>query len=307
VLWLNKYLRNVKIRVKFNIFLMLIFIIGISLSGTALSAVLQYRAKEELTSKAMILFATVNSVRNYTQQRVNPLLLPKLETESAFIPEAIPTFSVREVFENIRSDEEYKNFFYKDAALNPTNLRDKADEFETQLVEEFRSHPQNKQRFDFRNLSEGKVFYVARPFVVQEQKCLQCHSTPAIAPKSLLTSYGSEHGFGWKLNEIVAVQILYVPAEEIFNSVRRSFYLVIGVFIGVFVIIILTTNLLLKEAVIHRIRKIAKTAQEVSTGNMDADFTEQSKDEIGALAVAFNRMKCSLKISMKLLNEKKSY
>ncbi|MBW4499844.1 MAG: DUF3365 domain-containing protein [Scytonema hyalinum WJT4-NPBG1] len=305
MLWLNKDLRNVKIRAKFNIFLMFIFILGISLSGTALSTVLEHRAEEELTSKAMVLFTTMNSVRNYTQQHINPLLLPKLETESAFIPEAIPTFSVREVFESIRSQEEYKNFFYKDASPNPTNLRDKADEFETQLVKEFRSHPQTKQRSDFRNLPEGKVFYIARPFAIQEQKCLQCHSAPAIAPKSLLTSYGSEHGFGWKLNEIVAVQILYIPAEEIFNSVQRSFYLVMGVIICVFVIVISTINLLLRKAVIERIRKIANTAQEVSTGNMTADFTEKSQDEIGALAVAFNRMKSSLQISIKLLNQKK--
>lgn len=167
MLWLKKKITNVKIRAKFNIFLICIFILSISLSGTALSAVLQYRAKEELTSKAMVLFATMNSVRNYTQNQINPRLAPKLETESAFIPQAIPTFSVREVFESVRSDEEYKNFFYKDAALNPTNLRDKADEFETQLVNEFRAHPQTKQRFDFRNLPEGKVFYIARPFVIK--------------------------------------------------------------------------------------------------------------------------------------------
>lgn len=120
----------------------------------------------------------------------------------------------------------------------------------------------------------------------------------------MLTSYGSEHGFGWKLNEIVAAQVLYVPAEEVFSSVRRSFYLVMGVSICVFVIVILTINFLLSKAVIQRIRKIAKTAQEVSIGNMDAEFTEKSQDEIGALALAFNRMKSSLEISMRLLNQK---
>lgn len=305
MLWLNKYFKNVNIHTKFNIIMTMIFMLGIFLSSTALSRVLEHRAEEELTSKAMVLFATMNSVRNYTQNHINPLLAPKLETESAFIPEAIPTYSVREVFESIRSDGEYKNFFYKDAAPNPTNLRDKADEFETQLVKEFRVHPQTKQRSDFRNLPEGKVFYIARPFAIKEQKCLQCHSTPAIAPKSLLTSYGSEHGFGWKLNEIVAAQILYVPAEEVFHSVRRSFYFVMGVIICVFVIMISTINLLLKKAVLQRIRKISKTAQEVSIGNMDAEFTEKSQDEIGALAVAFNRMKSSLEISMKLIHHKK--
>ncbi|WP_026734194.1 c-type heme family protein [Fischerella sp. PCC 9605] len=304
-MFFNKRFRDTNIGTKFNIFLMLIFILSITLSGGVLSTVLQHTAQNEITSQAKILFQAVNSVRNYTQERVNPLLVARLETEAAFIPEAIPTFSVREVFENFRKSEEYKNFFYKDAAPNPTNLRDKADEFETKLVEEFRRNSKKKEDYGFRDLPEGKVFYIARPFIITEQKCLQCHSTPAQAPKSLLSSYGSEHGFGWKLNDIVAAQIVYVPAEEVFDSVRRSFSLIMGVLICIFAIILIVINVLLKKAVIQRIKSIANTAQKVSTGNMHVDFTENSKDEIGALAVAFNRMKSSLEIAMKLLKHKK--
>ncbi len=300
-MFLQQRFQDVKIGTKFNILLILVFILGIVLSGAILSTVLQQKAQNEISSQAKILFQVVNSVRNYTQDGVNPLLAPRLETEPAFIPEAIPTFSVREVFENFRQSEEYKNFFYKDAAPNPTNLRDKADEFETQLVEEFRRFPQKNEDSGFRNLPEGKVFYIARPFQVTREQCLQCHSTPAAAPKSLVATYGSEHGFNWKLNDIVAAQIIYIPAGDVFDSARRSFSVVMGVLIFIFAIVLMVINFLLKKAIIKRIRKIAHTAQQVSTGNMDADFTENSKDEIGALALAFNRMKSSLEISMKLI------
>lgn len=303
---LKTSLKNVKIGTKFNLFLMLVFIIGISLSGAALSTVLEQRAEDEVTYQATILMQTINSVRNYTQDHVNPLLAPRLETESAFIPEAIPTFSVREVFENFRQNEEYKNFFYKDAAINPTNLRDKADSFETELVEYFRNHPQIKESSGFRNLPEGKVFYIARPFIITKQQCLQCHSTPNIAPKSLLTSYGSEGGFGWKLNDIVAAQMVSVPAAEVFASAHRSFALVMGILICIFTLVVILINFLLKNTVIQRIKKISKTAQEVSTGKTHADFEEKANDEIGALAVAFNRMKSSLEIAIKLLNQPKN-
>ncbi|GAB1540603.1 DUF3365 domain-containing protein [Scytonema sp. NUACC21] len=304
-MFLTNYFTNIKIGTKFNWFLVTVFIIGISLSGAALSKVLEQRAEHEVTFQAQILMATINSVRNYTQERVNPLLLPRLETESAFIPEAIPTFSVREVFEDLRKNEEYKNFFFKDAAPNPTNLRDKADYFETELVNYFRTHPDIKERSGFRDLPEGSVFYIAKPFTIKEQKCLQCHSTPEIAPKSLLTTYGANNGFGWKLNDIVAVQIVSLPAEEVFASARRSFSLVMGILIVIFTIVILLINFLLRKTVLERIKKIAKTAQKVSTGDMDASFEEKSNDEIGALATAFSRMKSSLEISMKFLNKHK--
>ncbi len=136
-----------------------------------------------------------------------------------------------------------------------------------------------------------------------QQSCLQCHSTPAAAPKSQIEGYGTENGFGWKLNEIVAAQIISVPAGDIFNSARRSFSLVMGVLVIVFAMVAILMNLLLRRTVLQRIKKMAKIAHDVSTGDMNSDFGKPTKDEIGALAVAFNRMKSSLEIALRLLNQ----
>ncbi|QLE56323.1 DUF3365 domain-containing protein [Nostoc sp. TCL26-01] len=296
-------LKNLKIGAKFNLLLMIIFIVSICLSGTILSNVLQQRAQNEITSKAQILIKTMNSVRSYTQNRVNPLLAPRLETETVFIPETVPAFSATEVFENFRKNAEYENFLYKEATINPTNLRDKADPFETQLVERFRNEPQTKQLSGFRSLPEGQVFYIARPLEITEQKCLRCHSTPDQAPKSQLTTYGTENGFGWKLNQIIATQIISVPSEEVFNNAHRSWYLIMGLLAVIFTIVVLVINFLIKKTVIERIRNIEKIAQRVSVGDMNANFAETSKDEIGGLAAAFERMKSSLKIAMDMLNQ----
>lgn len=296
--------RNAKIITKFNLLLALAFLIGTLLSGATLWRALEYRAETEVASKAAILMEVMNSIRNYTQDRVNPLLKARLETGTVFIPEAIPTFPVREVFEYFRSDPDYENFFYKDAAPNPTNLRDQADDFETKLVEEFRRQLV-QEKSGWRNLPEGKVFYMARPFQLTKQRCLQCHSSPEIAPKSLLTAYGTENGFGWKLNEVVATQIVYVPAEEILASARNAFIKTGGIFIGTLITILVLINLLLRRTVIERIRKIVKTAQAVSMGETVVNFEENSKDEIGLLSIAFNRMKSSLEVAMKLLNQQR--
>ena len=303
---LRNFFVHLKLGTKFNLLLLLVFVVGISLSGVVLASVLQQRAQAEVSSQALLLMETANSVRNYTQGRVQPLLSPLLETESTFISEAIPTFSVREVVEGLRQQEEYRNFFYKDAALNPTNLRDQADEFEAKLVERFQREPQIKEVSGFRNFDAGKVFYVARPFVITDQQCLQCHSTPAAAPKSLLATYGTQNGFGWQLNQIVAAQIISVPAEDIFNSARHAFILAIAVVITVFAVVVVLINFLLKQAVIIRIKKISSVAHAVSMGKTDAPhFEEKSSDEIGALATAFNRMKSSLEIAMNLLRQQK--
>ncbi|MEA5566179.1 Tll0287-like domain-containing protein [Anabaena sp. UHCC 0399] len=296
-------LNNLKIGTKFNLLLILVFIASICLSGAILSSVLQRRAQNEVSSQALILMKTMNSVRTYTQNRINPLLAPQLETATAFIPETVPAFSATEVFENFRQTEGNENFLYKEATLNPTNLRDKADSFETQLVERFRRESKIKEIVGFRSLPEGDVFYIARPLAITQQTCLRCHSTPELAPKSQLTTYGTKNGFGWKLNEIVAAQIISVPSKEIFNYAQSSWSLIMGLLIAIFTVVLLLINFLIKKTVIQRIKNIERIAQKVSTGDMSADFDEGSKDEIGGLAAAFNRMKSSLKIAMDMLNQ----
>jgi HAMP domain-containing protein len=296
-------LNNLKIGTKFNLLLILVFVISICLSGAILSSVLQRRAQNEVSSQALLLMKTMNSVRTYTQDRINPLLAPQLETATAFIPETVPAFSATEVFENFRKTEGNENFLYKEATLNPTNLRDKADAFETQLVERFRKESNIKEIVGFRSLPEGDVFYIARPLAITQQTCLRCHSTPELAPKSQLITYGRNNGFGWKLNEIVAAQIISVPSKEIFNHAQSSWSLIMGLLIAIFTVVLLLINFLIKKTVIQRIKNIEKIAQRVSTGDMNADFNESSKDEIGGLAAAFNRMKSSLQIAMDMLNQ----
>ncbi|WP_392531142.1 DUF3365 domain-containing protein [Nostoc sp. C117] len=298
----NITLKNLKIGAKFNLLLILVFIVSILGSGIALSSVLQGRAQNEVASQAQILIQMVNAVRDYTQNRIDPLLEPRLDINPTFMPEVVPTFSSKEVFENFRKKPEYKNFFHKDATLNPTNLADKADNFESQLVERFRNDSNNREITGFRNLPEGEVFFIARPLRITQQKCLRCHSTPDQAPKTQLATYGSENGFGWQLNQIVSAQVISVPSEDIFANAKRTWILIMGLLITIFAIIIFLINFLIKKTVIQRIRRIERIAQKVSTGDMSADFEEISNDEIGGLAEAFNRMKASLKIALDMLN-----
>jgi HAMP domain-containing protein len=294
-------LRNLKLGKKFNILLLLVFIGGISLSGVAFAAILNQNAENEVSSKALILLKTMNSVRDYTSTQVNPELAPRLESE--FLPETVPAYSAREVFENLRKDQDYNEFFYKEATLNPTNLRDKADSFETEIVERFQKQPNTKELRGSLASPSGDLFYIARPIIISKPSCLECHSTPEVAPKSLIERYGTENGFNWKLNDIVGAQIISVPAHDIVNSARQSFFLLMGIVFIIFAVAIITVNLLLNRYVIQPLNRMARVAEEVSTGNMEAEFGQMSNDEVGSLAAAFTRMKLSLAMAMNMLNQ----
>lgn len=294
-----------KIGTRVTINLMIVFAIGILISGIALSNVLNAKAQGEVNAKASALMEMNNSIRNYTNERVQPLLLPKAENQDTFIPESIPAYSVREIFEYFRSDPEYANFLYKDATIDPTNLRDKADKFETKIVNEFRKNPNKNTDSGYRAISGAKLYYTAKPFSITNESCLECHSTPDRAPKSQIATYGAENGFGWKLNEVLGAQIVYVPAEDILENARNSFILITGIVAMIFTVVIILINLLLKTTVIQPIKQISSVAEQVSVGDMNADFGTQNKDEIGDLAEAFNRMRYSLEIAMNMINKKR--
>ncbi|AFY73968.1 HAMP domain protein [Synechococcus sp. PCC 7502] len=296
-------LNNLRLGAKFNLLLITAFLISIVISGIALSAIVNRNAEEQVVSKALILIQTMNSVRNYTSTQVNPQLAARLETESEFLPQTVPGYSAREVFENLRTNRDYADFFYKEATLNPTNLRDKADSFESDLIQSFRNNLSTKELTGFRSFPGGDLFYIARPITIGKESCLRCHSTPEAAPKSMIASYGRDNGFGWKLNEVVGAQIISVPSQEIINNSRQSLILVMLVVCSIFAITILIINLLLKQAVIKPLKSMAQVAHDVSTGKMDSEFQQTSHDEIGVLANAFNRMKLSLVMAMEMLNK----
>ena len=82
-----------------------------------------------------------------------------------------------------------------------------------------------------------------------------------------------------------------------------NFRLFIGSLVGVFVVVGLVLNLMIWLVVVRPVTQLAALADRVSQGELDApDFIARSKDEIGALAESFARMKASVVQAMKMLD-----
>ncbi|HEY9696201.1 MAG TPA: DUF3365 domain-containing protein [Trichocoleus sp.] len=296
-------LQGLRLSKKFNLILLFVFLGAVLLCGVIFSSILTQRAEYQVTTRANLLMQTMLSVRQYTLEEITPELTARLETEAEFLPQTVPGYSARGVVDRLRNSPEYKDFFYKEATLNPTNLRDKADEFESGIINQFRSNAARRELTGYRTSSVGDLFYIARPIAISQESCLRCHSTPQAAPKSLLTTYGSDNGFGWKLNEIVGAQMISVPTAGLVESARRDALLFVGLMAAAFAIVLLIVNFLLKRVVINPLNRISTAANEVSMGNMAAEFPAEGKDEIGKLAAAFNRMKTSLMMAMEMLKQ----
>ena len=286
---------------QFTKMLTIVFVVGILTSGLILSAAIRQKVEGQTVQQAEILIQTMNAVRTYTSSKLTPQLADDLPESSTFIPETVPAYSAREVFEEFRSEDTYKDFLYKEATLNPTNPKDQADKFETQIINRFRENVELNKLKGYRTVDGQKRLYISRPLTVTNESCLECHGSPSAAPDSMIATYGSENGFGWKLGETIAAQTVYLPSSQVSSEGNRHLLLVVAIFSGVFAVVISVISRLLKTTVIHPLGQLNKLIRDISLGQRVtlSDPANESTalssliartDEPGQLARAFEHM-----------------
>ncbi len=287
---------NLKLR--FNLVFALLFVLALGVAGGTVYQLVQTNASAEVVRDAQRMMDVAIAVRGYTVDNIKPHLDPMLERH--FLPETVPAFAATETLARLAANQ--PGYSYKEATLNPTNLRDKPSPWEKDVVDRFRAQPSATEQSGEVSSPQGGLFYVARPIRITNTACLACHSTPGAAPQSLIARYGSANGFGWQLNEIVGAQVVTVPVALPQEKAMHIFFTFTGALVSVFVLLFLVLNWLLQRLVVRPVREVANAARRVSQGDMSlAEFSEERKDEIGTLQKSFNRMRRSLVKAMGML------
>ncbi len=118
-----------------------------------------------------------------------------------------------------------------------------------------------------------------------------------------MKTYGSVNGFGWKVDETGAAQIVSVPMAVPIQIARGAFRtLVIYLIVG-FVIFLAAMDAAMLFLVIRPVRKLSEVADRISTGDMSLpELSVHGRDEIAALTASFDRMFVSLQKAFRLLN-----
>ena len=288
-----------KLMWKFNIVLLALFAVGFVLTGFISYSVLQANAREEILDNARVMMESALASRSYTNSQVTPLLETQLRY--SFLPQSVPAYAATEQFNDLR--KKYPDYSYKEATLNPTNPRDRATDWEADVVNQFRNGTaKGTELIGERDTVGGQTLYLARPIQIKDAACLACHNTVAEAPKTMIELYGPANGFGWKLNEIIGAQIVSVPSALPIQRANHTFKVFMLLLTLVFVVTFILLNVMLHSIVIQRIKELSKLADQVSLGNLEtAEFKTRNKDEIGVLTGALARMHKSLVQAIKML------
>jgi protein-histidine pros-kinase len=290
-----------KLALKFNLVFLAVFVVGLAAATYGSRTLLQRNAREETLQDARLLMEEALASRRYTTTQVAPLL-KAMPSPSAFLPQTVPAYGATEQFNAVH--EKFRDYAYKEATLNPTNPRDRAVDWEVDIVERFRQYPDQKEIVGDRDTPSGRSVYLARPITITDPACLECHSTVDAAPKSMVAKYGPANGFDWRLGDTVGAQIVSVPEALPLGRAESTFKTFTVFLSAILLVLFCALNVMLRLIVVRPITRIARVADNVSLGKVDEpDLPASGSDELSTLSQSFNRMKKSLDHALKMLDE----
>jgi len=288
------------LRLKFNLVLLVVFILGLGVSAYVSYELLQRNARDEVLRSAGLMMEAALSMRAYTVGHVRPNLRV---VEDEFLPQSVPAFGATEIMRQLRKT--HPDYTYKEAALNPTNPRNRATEWEVDIINDFRNFAEHKEISGARLTPSGPSLYLARPFTIKDGACLSCHTNADSAPPAMVKVYGPSNGYGWKLGEVIGAQIVSVPMAVPIEKAHHTFLVFMGSLATVFALVFIILNAMLSLLIVRPMRRMAAAADKISVGAFDIpELPARGKDEVALLAKSFNRMRRSLEKALRLIEEK---
>jgi hypothetical protein len=223
-----------------NLVLLAAAAIVVELFAAVSTPFLENIARADILQRARIMMEAAAGIRTYTSNEIAPLLTAQTGDDN-FHAQTVPAYAATKNFAALAT--KFRDYAYREAALNPMNPANRAVDWEADIINNFRRNPSWDELITERETETGRVLNLSHP-IVSGGNCLACHGTVERAPRSMVSTYGTQNGFGWKLNEIVGAQIVSVPMVVALEQSSRIRNLFICVLICVFLLLIALFNLL---------------------------------------------------------------
>lgn len=295
---LTPRLLPMKFIVKFNLILVAAMAIALAVIGLVAQRQLEEVARGEALINARTMMGMATATAAYTGTHVGALL--ENQMRYTFLPESVGQFAASQVFEELR--KQHPEYGYREAALNPMNPRDRATEWEAEVVSRLRAEPGQAEIVGQRGSAPDDKLYLARRIVVTSPTCLQCHGSPEAAPKTLVAKYGSANGYGWQLNETIGAQIITQPARAHVERAQARLWPMMAAVGAAFAVLAVALNAALVVWLLRPLTRLAVTAEQASMGAEDVpELVFAGNDQIATLSHAFARMRTSLQKAIAMI------
>ena len=282
------------IRSKFIIIIAVLSLLATVAIGYTSYMLSRQNAIAEAKSKGDIIYNFIESSGKFFGKYQYPLIMEMFDDADVFIPELMSKFVVRRMEFEI-FDETLEGYEFKQATLDPLWPDDKADKDEVQVIKYFDANPKATDKQGVMTKEGQQYFYTAKPIRVTKAFCLTCHGDPADAPADQRDIYGTENGYNWKMNETVGAVMVYISIAEAMADAKQAAMKIFMVGVGCLLVTIICIWIFLDRVVVAPIIKLSGASKNISLGkDLDDSLHTESKDEIGALANAIDRMRISI-------------
>ena len=269
---------GIPLRLKFNVILIAIFLISLLGAGVYYYGFLEKGAIDDVRRDSEVLMETALAIRGYTTDQVKPHLDPL--NVDRFLPQTVPAFAAVETLR--RLSERYPGYEYREATLDPTNPRNRANGWERGVID--RLTALQKSGTDEQVEATGTVgdgirrtMYVARPITIQNPACLSCHGSPESAPASMVKLYGKTGGFGWNIGQTIGMQVVKVPMLYPLEKARSTFNTFMISLLIIFGLMFLGLNIALSALVIEPMARLNRRLEDLATRDFLTDLVNRRR------------------------------
>ncbi|HDZ21115.1 hypothetical protein LCGC14_0094410 [marine sediment metagenome] len=275
-------------------------IVGVLLAVVSIFAVYERwttcRAHNEtmLDRQAALALEFDLAIRSYVADEIRPAMEKRIH-KGEFIPEAMSTsFVARSIFDRV--GDKFPDYLLKFSSDNPRNPANMAGPDEQKVLEYFRAHPEASKWTGEIDVN-GRQYYAHFAPRRMKESCLRCHGDPADAPAGLVQHYGDSAGFHRKVGDIVALDTVAIPLDQIQAALTREVLQESGIMLAAIGIIFVGVILTLRYIVLRRLSIISAHASRLADQPDIAALRPvevRGNDEIGTLASGYNAMLAKL-------------
>jgi len=241
------------------------------------------------------------SINNYWNQELRPRISQLMNKDELDPDYFDPTwmsvsYANRIIIEDFRENSKFKDFYYKNAAINARSPHNEANEYEQEFYLELVKDPSLEKWSGIREIG-GEPFYVQLVRNVNfSDACMRCHSTPEAAPQDMVKLYGAERSFNKQPEQLASVISLRIPLEKAYAEVAEvSRYL--SLFLAGLIFTVLSLQLLLiRKTVIAPVQLLRDKATQIAEhSHLVGDSIQVSASkEFADLSAAFTSMSVAL-------------
>jgi class 3 adenylate cyclase len=258
------------------------FVLGLVIPGILGYQLLQHGAERETHAKALTSLELLSAVQHYTEEESGTQSLSG--KDSAAHP---GTFVTQQVMQRYDTGHHEEAFRYRQVALNPTDPRNQADEYESRLIHGFEANPQTAQAEEEIRLKGQGYHILAVPIVASQDRCLRCHGSPKGAPAWRLKEFGKTAGFGWKKGQVVGANIVYMPSDFPRRQAALAFWSV-AKSVGILALMCAVMLFLRAHFLIMRpVKRMLATSQAIQNGEWEPWSEPHFPDELATLGNSF--------------------